>query len=142
MDKRARLAAAVDPSLVIEGAEPRLIDEWRWEPEILNHIRTAVDDRRGSGHFIVTGSSVRPDDETGIEADSVIEMPDGRWAAFEVKLGLGKIEVAAEHLLRLKARVDSVATGEPIALAVITATGFGYVRDDGVAVIPIDTLTA
>jgi hypothetical protein len=50
--------------------------------------------------------------------------------------------VAAEHLLRLKARVDRVATGEPIAPAVITATGFGYVRNDGLAVTPIGTLTA
>jgi hypothetical protein len=72
----------------------------------------------------------------------VIEMPDGRWAAFEVKLGLGEVEAAAEHLLRLKSRVDTTPTGESIALAVITATGFGYVHDDGVAVIPIGALNA
>jgi hypothetical protein len=142
VDERARLAAALDPSLVLEGAEPRLIDEWQPEPEIWNQIRRAVDDRRGSGNFILTGSSVPPDDETGLEADAVIEMPDGRWAAFEVKLGPGEVEVAAEGLLWLKARVDTAATGEPIALAVITATGFGYVRDDGVAVIPIGALAA
>ena len=31
---------------------------------------------------------------------------------------------------------------EAIALAVITVTGYGYVRADGVAVIPIGSLTA
>lgn len=64
MDERARLAAAVDPGLVIEGAEPQLIDEWQREAEIWNRIRSAIDDRRGSGHFILTGFSVPPDDET------------------------------------------------------------------------------
>ena len=67
-------------------------------------------------------------------------MPDGRWAAFEVKLGLGEADAAAEHLKKLRDRVDTEATGEPLALAVITGTGYGYVRDDGVAVIPIGAL--
>ena len=81
-------------------------------------------------------------DETGLEADAVIEMPDGRWAAFEVKLGLREVDAAAEHLLRLKTRIDTAVAGEPLALGVITATGYGYVREDGVAVIPIGALTA
>lgn len=79
-------------------------------------------------------------DESGLEADAITEMPDGRWAAFEVKLGLGEVDAAAEHLMKLKDRVDTDATGEPLALAVITGTGYGYVRDDGVAVIPIGAL--
>jgi len=369
VDPRAREAAAIDPSLVLDGAEPRLIDEWQREPEIWNHVRRAVDDRGGTGHFILTGSSVPPDDETrhvgagrfirlrmrpmtlsesghsngdvslasilaggavraadpgltvrgiadlvcvggwpgnlestvpqaqrllrgyvtevaradvqrvdgvrrdpqvvarllrslarnvstpasinllradvngtegnlksetiasyldalarlmitedlpawapslrsrirlraasvrhfvdpslavaavratparllgdvnwlgllfeslvvrdlrvyaqaldaqvfayrdekGLEADAVIELPDGRWAAFEVKLGLRELDAAAEHLLRLKGRIDTEAAGEPLALAVITGTGYGYVREDGVSVIPIGALTA
>jgi len=369
VDPRARQAVAVDPSLVLDGAEPRLIDEWQREPEIWNHIRRAVDDRGGAGHFILTGSSVPPDDatrhvgagrfirlrmrpmtlsesghssgavslaavlaggpvraadpgltvrriadlvsvggwpgnlehsvpqaqrllrgyvtevaradvqavdgirrnpqvvarllrslarnvatpasinllradvngadgnlksetiasyldvlarlmitedlpawapslrsrtrlraasvrhfvdpslavaalratparllgdvswlgllfeclvvrdlrvyaqaldaqvfayrdETGLEADAVIETADGRWAAFEVELGLRDVDVAAEHLLRLRSRIDREEAGEPLALAVITATGYGYVRTDGVAVIPVGALTA
>jgi hypothetical protein len=34
-----------------------------------------------------------PQAALGLEADAVIEMPDGRWAAFEVKLGLRGIAV-------------------------------------------------
>ena len=79
-------------------------------------------------------------DESGLEADAIIEMPDGRWAAFEVKLGLGEVDAAAEHLTKLRDRVDTGTTGEPLVLAVITGTGYGYVRDDGVAVIPIGAL--
>jgi uncharacterized protein len=34
-------------------------------------------------------------DEKGLEADAVIEMPDGRWAAFEVRLGQRDVDSAA-----------------------------------------------
>ena len=42
------------------GEAPRLIDEWQLEPAIWNHVRRAVDDRRASGQFILTGSAVPP----------------------------------------------------------------------------------
>ena len=60
----ARRAAAVDPGFLLLGETPRLIDEWQVVPEIWNHVRHAVDDRRGRGHFILTGSAVPPDDIT------------------------------------------------------------------------------
>jgi predicted AAA+ superfamily ATPase len=144
---RTRLRAAavrhfVDPSLAVASARAtpeRLLGDLRWLGLLFENL--VIRDLRVYAQAIdAEVFSYR--DETGLEADAVIEMPDGRWAAFEVKLGLGEVEVAAEHLLRLKSRVDTTATGEPIALAVITATGFGYVRDDGVAVIPIGALKA
>ena len=61
-DENARRALAVDPSLVLEGAVPRLLDEWQIEPAIWNHVRRAVDDRGTSGQFILTGSAVPSDD--------------------------------------------------------------------------------
>lgn len=64
VDRNAREAAAVDPSLVLEGPVPRLIDEWQLEPEIWNHVRRAIDDRRDRGQFILTGSAVPADDAT------------------------------------------------------------------------------
>ena len=48
-DENARRAIAVDPSLVLEGPTPRLIDEWQIEPTIWNHVRRAVDDRGAPG---------------------------------------------------------------------------------------------
>ena len=48
-DENARRALAVDPALVLEGAVPRLLDEWQIEPAIWNHVRRAVDDRGTSG---------------------------------------------------------------------------------------------
>ena len=62
VDENARRAAAVDPSLVLEGPTPRLLDEWQTEPRIWNHVRRTVDDRRIVGQFILTGSAVPADD--------------------------------------------------------------------------------
>jgi uncharacterized protein len=79
-------------------------------------------------------------DNTGLEVDAVVEAADGRWAAFEIKLGVGRVDEAAESLLTFKDRVDSRRSGPPQALGVIVATGFGYQRPDGIGVIPIGAL--
>lgn len=79
-------------------------------------------------------------DNTGLEVDAVVEAADGRWAAFEIKLGSRRIEDAAENLAVFAERVDTSRSGQPSALGVIVGTGYAYRRDDGVAVIPIGTL--
>ena len=79
-------------------------------------------------------------DSTGLEVDAIVEAADGRWGAFEIKLGRGHIDAAAEVLLKFAARVDTSKCGVPAVLAVIVGTGYGYVRPDGVAVIPIGAL--
>jgi predicted AAA+ superfamily ATPase len=80
-------------------------------------------------------------DETGLEADLIVELPDGRWAGFEIKLGSSPevVDRAARSLLRLAHRV---AGQPPVALAVITGTGYGLTRPDGVLQIPIGALGA
>lgn len=62
VDVAALQALAVDPALVLDGATPRLIDEWQIEPKVWNYVRRFVDDRRIPGQFILTGSSVPEDD--------------------------------------------------------------------------------
>ena len=79
-------------------------------------------------------------DNTGLEVDAIVEAADGRWAAFEVKLGSGQIDEAAASLLRFAERVDTTKCGKPSALGVITGTGYSYARPDGVFVIPIGAL--
>ena len=79
-------------------------------------------------------------DNTGLEVDAVVQAVDGRWTAFEVKLGTAQIDEAASSLLRFAERVDAEKSGAPATLAVITGTGYGYVREDGVAVIPVGAL--
>lgn len=62
VDDTARSAIGFDPSLVLAGATPRLLDEWQTVPEIWNHVRRAIDDRQAPGQFILTGSAVPADD--------------------------------------------------------------------------------
>jgi len=79
-------------------------------------------------------------DNTGLEVDAVVEAADGRWAAFEIKLGAGFVDAAARSLTKFAARVDTRRCGNPATLAVIVGTGYGYVREDGIAVVPIGAL--
>ncbi len=79
-------------------------------------------------------------DNTGLEVDAIVEAADGRWAAFEVKLGHSKIDEAAANLLKFSDRVDTRKSGEPHALAVIVASGYSFMRKDGVGVISVGTL--
>jgi len=50
--------ARTKPSLLLKGETPRLIDEWQVAPVIWDAVRTAVDERRQKGQFILTGSTV------------------------------------------------------------------------------------
>lgn len=64
-DAAARAAALVAPEVILNGARPRLIDEWQLVPDVWNLVRRAVDDTGGlPGQFILTGSAVPPDDVT------------------------------------------------------------------------------
>lgn len=89
---------------------------------------------------VIDGSVYHYRDNTGLEADAIVELADGSWAAFEVKLGQAATDAAAENLLRLAERVDILRHGKPAVLGVITGWGYAYRRPDGVAVIPIGTL--
>jgi hypothetical protein len=55
-------------------------------------------------------------------------------------LAVAAIDEASETLRRFADRIDTKKCGDPSLLAVITGNGFGYVRPDGVAVIPIGSL--
>lgn len=79
-------------------------------------------------------------DSNGLEVDAIIRRPGGPWAAFEVKLGGRQIDEAAKTLLRFAKQIDTSRTGEPAALGVIVGSGYGYVRPDGISVIPIAAL--
>lgn len=79
-------------------------------------------------------------DKSGLEADLIVCLHDGRWAAIEVKLGHKQIDYAAENLLKLKNRIDKNKMGEPSFLIVLTVGQYAYWRADGVLVVPIACL--
>lgn len=57
--------AKLDPSSVLFGEKPRLIDEWQTVPDIWNEVRGFADENQGFGQFILTGSTT-PADKTKI----------------------------------------------------------------------------
>ena len=84
-------------------------------------------------------------DSDGLEVDAIIELRDGRWAAFEIKLGENKLDEAAASLNRLRRKISlnpAARNPEPAFLAVIVGAG-EFARFDaerGVYVIPITAL--
>ena len=51
----------INPSLLLKGDTPRLIDEWQIAPKIWDAVRFEVDHRKNEGQFILTGSSLLAD---------------------------------------------------------------------------------
>ena len=75
------------------------------------------------------------------EIDTVVELKDGRWCAFEIKLGANQIDKAAESLIKLKKSIEKEGGIAPSVLCVICGlSNAAYIRDDGVFVIPITAL--
>ena len=79
-------------------------------------------------------------EKDGLEVDAVVEAADGRWAAFEIKLGERWVDDGAKSLRRLAKRLEDSDHGKPCAVAVIVPTGYGHVRPGEVGVVPIGAL--
>lgn len=76
-------------------------------------------------------------DSSGLEVDLVLELPDGRWAGVEVKLGLNELDKAAKNLLKLA----KLAAKEPEFLMIVTNSQMAYTRpEDGIHVVPLGCL--
>ncbi len=53
--------AKINPSLLLSGEKPRLIDEWQVAPTLWDSIRYEADHSKSLGLFILTGSAVPAD---------------------------------------------------------------------------------
>lgn len=76
------------------------------------------------------------------EIDAVIELKDGNWCAFEIKLGAHQIDDAAAQLINIKNTIAAQKDGiPPSVLCVICGmSNAAYRREDGVFVVPITAL--
>ena len=88
------------------------------------------------------GSLYHYQDYRGREIDAVIELPDSRWCAFEIKLGANQIDDAAQNLLNIKKTFEDDPKGKPpVVLCVLCGmANAAYQRPDGVYVVPITAL--
>lgn len=81
-------------------------------------------------------------DNTGLECDAVLHLPNGKWAAIEIKLGGEKlINGGVESLTLLKEKLANKSDETPPAfMMILTACGSLYRRPDGIYVVPINCL--
>ena len=75
------------------------------------------------------------------EIDAVVELENGEWCAFEIKLGANQIDEASENLLKIKDEIKKENGKVPKILCVICGlANAAYKRPDGVYVVPITAL--
>ena len=76
-------------------------------------------------------------DSNGFEIDAIMELDDGKWAAFEIKLSEINFDQAAQNLLRFEKRIleQKIKQIPASFLMIISAQNYGYQREDGVYVI-------
>lgn len=106
--------ATINPSLLLKGENPRLIDEWQLAPQLWDAVRFEADHLHHTGLFILTGSSVPPDMSnvyhTGTGRFAWIRMrPMSLWesddSTGEVSLGQlfdGKTDIAGRSDITLE----------------------------------------
>ncbi len=75
-------------------------------------------------------------DSSGLEVDLILELPDGRWAGIEVKLGENELDKASVNLFKLA----KIAETKPEFLMVVTNGQMAYQRPDGIYVVPLGCL--
>lgn len=81
-------------------------------------------------------------DSSKLEVDAIVQKDNGDWCAFEIKLGVDRIEDAATSLKKFAALLDVKRVSPPKSLNIITGTGISYTRKDGINVISIASLGA
>ena len=91
---------------------------------------------------LLNGTIKHYKDNAGLECDSVIHLQDGKWAAVEIKLGGEElVNYGAKKLNLLKNKLTTKSdTNPPTFMAIITAFGPCYKREDGIYVIPLNCL--
>lgn len=71
--------AESEPSILLKGENPRLIDEWQVAPQLWDAVRFEVDHRHAFGQFILTGSSVPAD------KDRILHSGTGRFSSLKMR---------------------------------------------------------
>ena len=73
-DEAERAIVEADPSRLLEGDRPVLIDEWQRFPASFDRVRRAVDDGAGPGSFLLTGSASPSDPPTHSGAGRILRV--------------------------------------------------------------------
>ena len=123
-DKSQNLTLAdINPSLLLEGSTPRLIDEWQIAPKLWDAIRFEIDHRDEEGQFILTGSSVPAN------MDMVFHTGTGRFAWLLMRpmtlyeSGESNGNVSLEELFKTPTNISGINELELSDIAYLTCRG-------------------
>ena len=139
-----------DPSLAVAalGMLPdALLEDWQTFGLVFENL--CMRDLQVYAHALENAADIPVRyyrDDSGMEADAIIELADGRWAALEIKTSERKADAAIERLRALRAKLVSHGAARvrpPEFMAVITGVS-EYARrvEEGLYVIPITCLGA
>lgn len=73
-DEAERSIIQADPSQLLEGRHPIMIDEWQHLPESFDRVRRAVDDGAAAGSFLLTGSASPTNPPTHSGAGRIVQV--------------------------------------------------------------------
>lgn len=118
-----RQLAKINPSLLLRGDKPRLIDEWQVAPTLWDSVRFEADHNAGLGLFILTGSSVPPD------MSEVIHSGTGRIGWLKMRpmslweSGDSTGEVSLEDLFTSPESISGITSMDLERIAFLTCRG-------------------
>jgi len=95
-DRAALTAAQTDPRLVLDGPNPRLIDEYQLAEGMWDAVRGRIDDLGAKGLFLLTGSSSPRDSQVSHSgARRIAIVPMRTFTFFERGLSSGAVSIGA-----------------------------------------------
>ena len=115
--------AKINPSLMLKGDKPRLIDEWQVAPALWDSIRFEADHSSHLGLFILTGSSVPAD------MSDVIHSGTGRIGWLRMRpmslweSGDSTGEVSLEDLFKTPQSISGLSSTDLEKIAFLTCRG-------------------
>lgn len=130
----------VDPSIaaaVLGQTKSSLLNDFElfgflFESLCIRDLRIYADD--------IDGTISHYRDVYGLECDAVIHLNNGKYALIEIKLGGKEEDVAAKHLNELESLLQSKGYTLPQFKMIVTGGELGYLRKDGVMVVPLGCL--
>ena len=111
-DPRQRAVALGDPTRLVDGDPPVLIDEWQRVPESWDLVRRAVDKDRSPGRFLLTGSATLHDPPTHSGAGRIVTVRMRPLSLPERGVGTPSVSLAA----LLSGRRPAITGTTPISL--------------------------
>ena len=155
-----RTLASLEPSIVLQGKAPRLIDEWQEVTSIWDAVRYEVDARQKQGQFILTGSSTpmrKGIMHSGAGRIAPLRMrtmslwesgdSDGKISLQSLFMGKSRTQLTGEIPLRRLAQLivrggwpQGITVPEEKVCVLCGMTNASYQREDNVYVVPVTSL--